>query len=127
MGNRLAEKKNGICLHRCKVYPFLIPVFDGINFLYSNKHRKIDYTFRNLSFSGSAAIGTPVSNSMTELYVMLRYLRPDLLAAAGVERFDDWAATFGKVTTQYKQSATGELKLKTAFAKFANLPELMAI
>lgn len=69
--------------------------------------------------------GTPVSNSMTELYVMLRYLRPDLLAAAGVERFDDWAATFGKVTTQYKQSATGELKLKTAFAKFANLPELM--
>lgn len=69
--------------------------------------------------------GTPVSNSMTELYVMLRYLRPDLLAAAGVERFDDWAATFGKVTTQHKQSATGELKLKTTFAKFANLPELM--
>lgn len=69
--------------------------------------------------------GTPVSNSMTELYVMLRYLRPDLLAAAGVERFDDWAATFGKVTTQYKQTATSELKLKTAFAKFANLPELM--
>ncbi len=69
--------------------------------------------------------GTPVSNSMTELYVILRYLRPDLLAAAGVERFDDWAATFGKVTTQHKQSATGELKLKTTFAKFANLPELM--
>lgn len=71
--------------------------------------------------------GTPVSNSMTELYVMLRYLRPDLLAAAGVERFDDWAATFGKVTTQHKQSATGELKLKTAFSKFANLPELMSM
>lgn len=71
--------------------------------------------------------GTPVSNSMTELYVMLRYLRPDLLAAAGVGRFDDWAATFGKVTTQHKQSATGELKLKTAFSKFANLPELMSM
>ena len=69
--------------------------------------------------------GTPVSNSMTELYVMTRYLRPDLLADANVAMFDDWAATFGKVTTQYKQTATGELKLKTAFAKFANLPEVM--
>ena len=71
--------------------------------------------------------GTPVSNSMTELYVMMRYLRPDLLEAAGVSRFDDWAATFGSVVMQHKQTASGELKLKAAFAKFANLPELMAL
>ena len=69
--------------------------------------------------------GTPVSNSMTELYVMTRYLRPDLLKDAGVERFDDWAATFGKVVTKNSQTSAGTLKLKTSFAKFANLPELM--
>ena len=71
--------------------------------------------------------GTPVSNSMTELYVVTRYLRPDLLKQAGVDRFDDWAATFGKVVCSYKQSPSGQLKLKTSFAKFANLPELMAM
>lgn len=64
---------------------------------------------------------------MTELYVMTRYLRPDLLKAAGVERFDDWAATFGNVVTKNQQSADGTLKLRTSFASFANLPELMAM
>ena len=71
--------------------------------------------------------GTPVSNSMTELYVMTRYLRPDLLKAAGVERFDDWAATFGNVVMKNQQAADGTLKLRTCFATFANLPELMAM
>ncbi len=73
------------------------------------------------------ATGTPVSNSMTELYVMTRYLRPDLLKQAGVERFDDWAATFGNVVTKNQQTADGTLKMKTSFASFANLPELMAM
>lgn len=58
---------------------------------------------------------------------MTRYLRPDLLKAAGVERFDDWAATFGNVVTKNQQSADGTLKLRTSFASFANLPELMAM
>ncbi len=58
---------------------------------------------------------------------MIRYLHPELLKAAGVERFDDWAATFGKVVCAYKQSPSGQLKLKTSFSKFANLPELMAM
>ena len=58
---------------------------------------------------------------------MTRYLHPELLKAAGVERFDDWAATFGKVVCAYKQSPSGQLKLKTSFSKFANLPELMAM
>ena len=71
--------------------------------------------------------GTPVSNSMTELYVMTRYLRPDLLKQTGVERFDDWAATFGSVVTKNQQAADGTLKLRTSFAKFSNLPELMAM
>ena len=71
--------------------------------------------------------GTPVSNSLSELYVVMNYLRSDLLKAAGVDRFDDWAATFGKVVCAYKQSPSGQLKLKTSFAKFANLPELMAM
>lgn len=73
------------------------------------------------------ATGTPVSNSMTELYVMTRYLRPDLLKQSGVERFDDWASTFGSVVTKNQQTASGTLKMKTSFAKFANLPELMAM
>ena len=59
--------------------------------------------------------------------VMTRYLRPDLLQQAGVERFDDWAATFGNVVTKNKQSADGTLKLRTCFANFANLPELIAM
>ena len=64
---------------------------------------------------------------MTELYVMTRYLRPDLLQQAGVSRFDDWAATFGNVVMKNQQGADGTLKLRTCFAKFANLPELMAM
>jgi N12 class adenine-specific DNA methylase len=70
--------------------------------------------------------GTPVSNSMSELFVMTRYLRPDLLRQAGISRFDDWAATFGNVTTQLEQTAYDTYKLKTRFSEFANLPELMA-
>ncbi len=73
------------------------------------------------------ATGTPVSNSMTELYVMTRYLRPDLLKAQGIDRFDDWAATFGSVVTKNQQTSAGTLKLKTKFASFSNLPELMAM
>lgn len=71
--------------------------------------------------------GTPVSNSMTELYVMTRYLRPDLLEDCGCARFDDWAATFGMIKTQNKKTATGELKLKTCFSGFKNLPELITM
>ena len=70
--------------------------------------------------------GTPVSNSMTELYVVTRYLRPDLLEQAGISRFDDWAATFGNVTTQLEYTAYNTMKLKTRFSQFTNLPELMA-
>lgn len=87
---------------------------------------KCDY-FNNEFGNGHIlfATGTPVSNSMTELYIMTRYLRPDLLENCGCARFDDWVATFGQIKTQNKKTATGELKLKTCFAGFKNRPELM--
>lgn len=72
------------------------------------------------------ATGTPVSNSMVELYTMQRYLRPDLLEKAGFENFDDWASTFGEVVTQLEPTPDGtDFRPKKRFAKFANLPELM--
>jgi hypothetical protein len=89
---------------------------------------KCDYLNENLGQGHILfATGTPVSNSMTELYVMTRYLRPDLLESAGVRHFDDWAATFGNVVTQREQTTYDTLKLRTRFAKYQNLPELMAM
>lgn len=73
--------------------------------------------------------GTPVSNSMTELYTLMRYLQADTLKDLGIEHFDEWAADFGEVVTDYelKPESDGKYQLKTRFAKFTNLPELMAI
>ncbi|MCI1269804.1 MAG: hypothetical protein LKG21_07930 [Ruminococcus sp.] len=72
------------------------------------------------------ATGTPVSNSMVELYVMQRYLRPDLLKKAGVENFDDWASTFGEVVSQLEMKPAGDgYRMKNRFSKFVNIPELM--
>lgn len=75
------------------------------------------------------ASGTPVSNSMTELYTLMRYLQADTLKDLGINHFDEWAADFGEVVTDYelKPESDGKYQLKTRFAKFTNLPELMAI
>lgn len=54
------------------------------------------------------SIGTPVSNSMVELYVMQRYLRPSLLAEAGLQTFDDWANTFGEVVSKAELKPAGD-------------------
>ena len=63
---------------------------------------------------------------MVELYVMQRYLRPDLLRNTGVEFFDDWASTFGEVVTQLEMKPAGDgYRLKNRFSKFVNIPELM--
>lgn len=71
-------------------------------------------------------IGTPVSNSMVELYVMQRYLRPDLLQNAGLQTFDDWASTFGEVVSQLEIKPAGNgFQMKNRFSKFVNIPELM--
>lgn len=69
---------------------------------------------------------TPLANSMTEAYVMQRYLRPDLLAQAGLEHFDTWAATFGRLSTSLELSPDGgRFRMRTRFARFANVPELL--
>lgn len=74
------------------------------------------------------ATGTPVSNSMVELYTMMRYLQYDLLKSSGLEHFDSWAANFGETTTSLELAPEGTgFRSKTRFAKFFNLPELMAM
>lgn len=73
------------------------------------------------------ATGTPISNSMTEIYVMQRYLQPDILEKMGLKSFDDWASTFGEVVSSLEITPEGSgYRMKTRFAKFHNLPELMA-
>jgi N12 class adenine-specific DNA methylase len=71
------------------------------------------------------ATGTPISNTMVELYTMQRFLDPDGLKARGIEHFDAWAATFGEVVEAMEISPDGKtLKPRSRFAKFVNLPEL---
>lgn len=74
------------------------------------------------------ATGTPISNSMVELYTIQRYLQYETLVENGLQHFDAWASTFGETVTAYelKPEGTG-YRTKTRFAKFYNLPELMAM
>lgn len=72
------------------------------------------------------ATGTPISNSMTELYTMQRYLQYGALKKQNLEHFDAWASTFGETTTAIELSPEGTgYRPKTRFSKFYNLPELM--
>lgn len=72
------------------------------------------------------ATGTPVSNSMTELYTMMRYLQHDTLEKKRLNHFDAWASTFGETTTAIELAPEGTgYRARTRFAKFFNLPELM--
>ena len=72
------------------------------------------------------ATGTPVSNSMVELYSVQRYLQYDTLAQNGLQHFDSWASTFGETITALELAPEGtNYRAKTRFAKFYNLPELM--
>jgi N12 class adenine-specific DNA methylase len=74
------------------------------------------------------ATGTPVSNSMTELYSTMRYLQYDKLKDMHLEHFDAWASTFGETTTSVELAPEGNgYRARTRFAKFYNLPELMAV
>ena len=73
------------------------------------------------------ATGTPISNSMTELYTNMRYLQYNTLQKLGLGNFDSWAATFGETQTAIELAPEGTgYRAKTRFAKFFNLPELMA-
>ena len=72
------------------------------------------------------ATGTPVSNSMVELYTMQRYLQYNTLVKNGLQHFDAWASTFGETVTAIELAPEGTgYRLKTRFARFFNLPELM--
>ena len=74
------------------------------------------------------ATGTPVSNSMTELYTIMRYLQYDTLMRMGMGHFDSWAAMFGETVTAIELSPEGTgYRAKTRFARFFNLPELISI
>ena len=74
------------------------------------------------------ATGTPVSNSMTELYTMQRYLQYESLKKNNLEHFDSWASTFGETQSAFELSPEGTgYRVKTRFSKFYNLPELMSM
>ncbi len=74
------------------------------------------------------ATGTPISNSMTELYTNMRYLQYDTLQKLGLGHFDSWAASFGETQTAIELAPEGTgYRAKTRFAKFFNLPELIAL
>lgn len=72
--------------------------------------------------------GTPISNSIAEVYTLQRYLQYDQLVAKQIEHFDAWASTFGQITAGWELDATGvNYKLKSRFASFQNVPELLSM
>ncbi|MER7497017.1 DEAD/DEAH box helicase family protein [Streptomyces pharetrae] len=94
----------------------------------SDLHMKIEY-LRERNESGrvvTLATGTPIANSVTEAYVMQRFLRPDVLEAAGVDDFDSWAATFGEIVQNLELAPDGSgFRMKARFARFHNAAELL--
>lgn len=89
-------------------------------------HMKLEYLReRHGGRVATMATATPLANSVTEAYVMQRYLRPDLLTSAGVTSFDGWAATFGSQVTEMEMGPAGGFRLKTRFSKFQNVPEML--
>lgn len=78
---------------------------------------------RNVFF----ATGTPLANSIAEVFHMQRFLQYDTLKARGIHQFDAWANTFGQATSDWEMNAAGKFVQKTRFRKFANLPELKGI
>ena len=74
------------------------------------------------------ATGTPISNTLAEMYTMQRYLAPEMLSERGVEHFDAWAANFAEAVTSLELAPDGSgYRMHTRFAKFINLPELLSM
>ena len=71
------------------------------------------------------ATGTPISNSMAEMFTMQRYLDLERMERQGIHNFDAWANTFGQIVSDWELSAAGKYKMNSRFAKFVNMPELM--
>ena len=98
------------------------PAQKSEDILMKTQYLNENYGEKNIIF----ATGTPVSNSMTELYIMQRYLRPSLLQNAGLQTFDDWASNFGEIVSKAELKPAGNgYRTKKRFAKFNNVPELM--
>lgn len=93
----------------------------------SDMDMKLDYLRgRHGGRCATFATATPIANSVTEAYVMQRYLRPDLLDDAKITDFDVWAGTFGDSVTAIEMSPAGDkFRMNTRFAKFRNVPELL--
>lgn len=98
----------------------------------SNKATKLHMVLEYLRSQSSTgrvatlATGTPIANSVTEAYVLKRYMDPQMLESMGLKAFDNWAATFGEVVTQIEPDPKGVgYKQKSRFARFFNVPELM--
>ncbi len=96
----------------------------------SNRSLDMYMKTRYLSERGGGivfATGTPISNTMAEMYTLHRYLAPELLEASGVSHFDAWAANFGEAVTSLELAPDGSgYRMQTRFAKFVNLPELLS-
>jgi N12 class adenine-specific DNA methylase len=103
----------------------------GISNTESNRALDMYMKTRYLAERGGGivfATGTPISNTMAEMYTLMRYLAPELLSAAGVEHFDAWAANFGEAVTALELAPDGSgYRMHTRFAKFVNLPELLSM
>lgn len=128
----------------------------GIDYLYvdeahAHKNRRVDSSIDGVATTGSQraqdltaklwalrrehgpkvvtlSTATPVANSMAELWVMQSYLHPDLLEEVGLRAFDAWAATFGRLHTALELSPDGSsYRMKTRFARFQNVPELLGL
>ena len=105
----------------------------GINNTESKKatdlYMKITYILENNNGKGIVfATGTPLSNSMGELFVMQKYLQMNRLREMGIEHFDEWASTFGEIINSFEISPDGSgFRTKARFAQFFNIPELMTL
>ncbi|EOW1885533.1 helicase-related protein [Enterococcus hirae] len=95
----------------------------------SDMEMKIKYLLEEHNQRGVVfATGTPISNSMSEMFTMQKYLQPDVLEAYGVSHFDAWASTFGEIISSLEINPEGSgYQMKNRFAKFHNLPELMTM
>ncbi|PWS23548.1 helicase [Enterococcus faecium] len=95
----------------------------------SDMEMKVKYLLEENNQRGVVfATGTPISNSMSEMFTMQKYLQPDVLESYGVSHFDAWASTFGEIISSLEINPEGSgYQMKNRFAKFHNLPELMTM
>lgn len=94
----------------------------------SDLHMKIEHLRANNASGRVAtfATGTPIRNTVTQAYIMQRFMRPDMLEQAGIHSFDQWAATFGQTVDEMELKPEGAgFRQTTRFAKFRNVPELL--